>query len=95
MLFSPPSPPVPPPQTTLNVGIGTVGVTSIFFGMLDKIENGKVFLGLSFALRIIEACGNSGFLTGRSRNGRGVLVDDLVSATLKIIPVVYIVLKKK
>ncbi len=73
-------------QFTLNVGIGTVGVTSIFFGLLDKIENGKVFLGLSFALRqgntgaknvggcvtfllllsrIIEACGNSGFLTGR------------------------------
>ena len=39
------------PQFTLNVGIGTVGVTSIFFGLLDKIENGKVFLGLSFALR--------------------------------------------
>lgn len=49
---------------TLNVGIGTVGVTSILFGLLDKIENGKIFLGLSFTLRIIEACGNAGFLTG-------------------------------
>eukprot|EP00095_Tigriopus_kingsejongensis_P003951 maker-scaffold79_size400133-snap-gene-1.9 protein:Tk03951 transcript:maker-scaffold79_size400133-snap-gene-1.9-mRNA-1 annotation:"uncharacterized mfs-type transporter" len=51
-------------KATLNIGIGTVGVTSILFGLLDRIEDGKVFLGLSFALRIIEACGNSGFLTG-------------------------------
>lgn len=51
-------------KTTLNVGIATVGVTSILFGLLDRINDGKVFLGLSFALRIIEACGNSGFLTG-------------------------------
>lgn len=51
-------------KATLTVGIGTVGVTSIFFGLLDKLEDGKVFLGLSFTLRIIEACGNAGFLTG-------------------------------
>merc|ERR1711893_505272 len=51
-------------KMTLNVGIGTVGVTSILFGLLDRIENGKTFLALSFTLRIIEACGNSGFLTG-------------------------------
>lgn len=49
---------------TLNVGIATVAVSSILFGLLDKINDGKVFLGLSFALRIIEACGNSAFLTG-------------------------------
>ena len=36
---------------TLNVGIGTVGCTSIVFGLLDKIDNGKIFLGLSFTLR--------------------------------------------
>lgn len=51
-------------KMTLNVGIGTVGCTSIIFGLLDKIDNGKIFLGLSFTLRIIEACGNAGFLTG-------------------------------
>lgn len=68
---------------TLNFGIGTVGVTSIFFGLLDKIQDANTFLALSFALRyrkipnyfrrekiqiffsrIIEACGNAGFLTG-------------------------------
>jgi len=49
---------------TLNFGIGTVGVTSIMFGFLDRIDNAKTFLALSFVLRIIEACGNSGFLTG-------------------------------
>ena len=41
-------------KMTLNVGIGTVGVTSILFGLLDRIENGKTFLALSFTLRIIE-----------------------------------------
>merc|ERR1719295_2165327 len=51
-------------KRTLSVGIGTVGCTSIIFGLLDKIDNGKIFLGLSFTLRIIEACGNAGFLTG-------------------------------
>jgi len=49
---------------TLNFGIGTVGVTSIMFGFLDRIEGPKAFLALSFTLRIIEACGNSAFLTG-------------------------------
>ena len=39
-------------QLTLNVGIGTVGVTSILFGLLDKIEDGKIFLALSFTLRL-------------------------------------------
>ena len=38
-------------QFTLNVGIATVAVSSILFGLLDKINDGKVFLGLSFALR--------------------------------------------
>ena len=36
---------------TLNFGIGTVGVTSIFFGLLDKIQDANTFLALSFALR--------------------------------------------
>ena len=43
-------------QTTLNVGIGTVGVTSILFGLLDKIQNGKIFLACSFALRFERIC---------------------------------------
>lgn len=51
-------------KMTLSVGIGTVGCTSILFGLLDKIDNGKIFLGMSFTLRIVEACGNAGFLTG-------------------------------
>jgi len=49
---------------TLNFGIGTVGVTSILFGFLDRLENAKTFLAFSFIIRIIEACGNSAFLTG-------------------------------
>jgi MFS family permease len=51
-------------KATLTIGIGTVGVTSICFGFLDRIEDGKTFLALSFTFRIIEACGNAAFLTG-------------------------------
>jgi len=51
-------------KRTLNVGIGFVGIILIFYGCLGLIQNGKVFLGLSFVLRIFEACGNSAFLTG-------------------------------
>ena len=53
---------------TLNFGIGTVGVTSILFGFLDRLENAKTFLAFSFIIRIIEACGNSAFLTGSFRS---------------------------
>ena len=41
-------------QATLTFGIGTVGFTSILFGLLDKIENGKIFLALSFTLRLVQ-----------------------------------------
>jgi len=51
-------------KRTLNVGIGAVGIILIFYGCLGLLKNGKVFLGLSFVLRMFEACGNSAFLTG-------------------------------
>lgn len=51
-------------KRTLNVGIGLVGVILILYGCLGFIQDGKLFLGLSFVLRIFEACGNSAFLTG-------------------------------
>jgi MFS family permease len=38
-------------KATLTIGIGTVGVTSICFGFLDRIEDGKTFLALSFTFR--------------------------------------------
>jgi len=51
-------------KRTLNIGIGLVGVILILYGCLGLLHSGKVFLGLSFVLRIFEACGNSAFLTG-------------------------------
>lgn len=51
-------------KRTLNIGICLVGVVLIFYGLLGQIKDGKLFLGLSFVLRMIEACGNSAFLTG-------------------------------
>ena len=51
-------------KATLCTGIGAVGVSTVLFGLLDKLENGKVFLAFSFVLRIIAAAGNAAFLTG-------------------------------
>lgn len=46
-----------------NLGIFTTGSCSIMFGFLDKLENGTAFIGFSFVIRVIEAIGNSAFLT--------------------------------
>jgi len=51
-------------KATLCTGIGAVGISTVLFGLLDKLENGKVFLAFSFVLRIIAAAGNGAFLTG-------------------------------
>jgi hypothetical protein len=51
-------------QRTLNIGIGAVGLILVAYGCLGMIQNGKLFLGLSMVLRVLEACGNSAFLTG-------------------------------
>jgi len=51
-------------KKTLNIGIGAVGIILIGYGCLGLIPDGKVFLGMSFVMRIFEACGNSMFLTG-------------------------------
>lgn len=51
-------------QRTLNLGIGAVGLILIGYGCLGLLQNGKLFLGLAFTMRIFEACGNSMFLTG-------------------------------
>jgi len=51
-------------KKTLNLGIGAVGIILIGYGCLGLVQSGKLFLGLSFVLRIFEACGNSMFLTG-------------------------------
>jgi len=51
-------------KRTLNVGIGAVGIILVAYGCLGIVEDGKTFLGLSMGLRVLEACGNSAFLTG-------------------------------
>jgi len=51
-------------KRTLNLGIGLVGIILILYGCLGMLKSGPWFLGLSFVLRIFEACGNSAFLTG-------------------------------
>ncbi len=50
-------------RRVFNLGIATTGTCSILFGMLDNFDNPRVFIGLSFVIRIIEALGNSAFLT--------------------------------
>ncbi|KAG7163416.1 MFS-type transporter SLC18B1-like [Homarus americanus] len=51
------------PKFMFNAGIFTTATTCIMFGFLDRINDTNVFIGLSFAIRIVEAMGNSGFLT--------------------------------
>lgn len=51
-------------KRTLNIGIGAVGIILIGYGCLGLIQDGKIFLGMSFVMRIFEAIGNSMFLTG-------------------------------
>ncbi|XP_068220297.1 MFS-type transporter SLC18B1-like [Palaemon carinicauda] len=51
------------PKFMFNAGIFTTATTCIMFGFLDRINDTNTFIGLSFAIRIIEALGNAGFLT--------------------------------
>jgi len=51
-------------KRTLNVGIGAVGLILVAYGCLGLLHSGSLFLGLSMVLRVLEACGNSAFLTG-------------------------------
>lgn len=51
------------PKFVFNAGIFTTASCSILFGFLDKVEDTNLFIGLSFAIRIVEAMGNAGFLT--------------------------------
>ena len=41
----------------------TQGTMCVLFGFLDKFNDPCYFIGLSFGVRIIEACGNAAFLT--------------------------------
>ena len=50
-------------RRVFNLGIFTTGTCSILFGLLDYIDNPWVFITFSFVIRIIEAVGNSAFLT--------------------------------
>ncbi|XP_064112403.1 MFS-type transporter SLC18B1-like [Macrobrachium nipponense] len=51
------------PKFMFNAGIFTTATTCILFGFLDRITDTDIFIGFSFAIRIIEAMGNAGFLT--------------------------------
>lgn len=51
------------PKLMFNLGIFTTATTCIMFGFLDRVDDTNAFIGLSFLIRIVEACGNAGFLT--------------------------------
>jgi len=44
-------------------GISVTGLMCVAFGFLNQIEDCKTFIGLSFVIRVFEACGNSAFLS--------------------------------
>lgn len=51
------------PKLVNNTGIFTVSLMCIVFGFLDRFEDTAMFIGFSFAVRIIEAMGNAAFVT--------------------------------
>ena len=51
------------PSFMFSAGIFTTGTTCVLFGLLDRVYITKAFVGLSFAIRIVEALGNAAFLT--------------------------------
>lgn len=44
-------------------GISITGFMCVAFGFLNRVNDGKSFIALSFVIRILEACGNSAFLS--------------------------------
>ncbi|CAL4108385.1 unnamed protein product, partial [Meganyctiphanes norvegica] len=51
------------PRLMNNAGITTVAVMCICFGFLDRIDDPKLFIAMSFIIRIVEALGNAAFIT--------------------------------
>ncbi|XP_045590439.1 MFS-type transporter SLC18B1 [Procambarus clarkii] len=51
------------PKFINNAGIFTVSVMCILFGFLDRMNDTSLFIGFSFAIRIVEAMGNAAFVT--------------------------------
>jgi len=51
------------PKSMLTAGLFITGICSIFFGLIDLVEGKDAFIGLSFTIRVVEALGNSAFLT--------------------------------
>lgn len=51
------------PKVLFNGGIFTTGVSSIFFGFLDRAPGHTSFITLAFVIRIVQALGNAAFLT--------------------------------
>ena len=43
-------------------GITITGIMCVLFGLLNRIDDSKTFITLSFVIRIVEALGNSAFL---------------------------------
>uniref|UniRef100_T1J6T1 Major facilitator superfamily (MFS) profile domain-containing protein n=1 Tax=Strigamia maritima TaxID=126957 RepID=T1J6T1_STRMM len=51
------------PKFMMNAGIFVTAICCIIFGFLNKTPPGTPFLVLSFAIRIIQAMGEAGFIT--------------------------------
>jgi len=51
------------PKFMLQTGIFLMATCCILFGLLDKVPTTGAFLTFAFLIRIVEACGNAGYLT--------------------------------
>lgn len=51
------------PKMWIQIGLMLTGVMTIMFGFLDRAPSGKWFVGLAFAIRIMEGIGAASFTT--------------------------------
>ncbi|CAG7822490.1 unnamed protein product [Allacma fusca] len=52
-----------PPKLMLCLGMFITGSCALVFGFLDHIEGARLFIATSFICRIIQACGDSAYMT--------------------------------
>ncbi|XP_059490056.1 MFS-type transporter SLC18B1-like [Neocloeon triangulifer] len=78
--------PITGAKRTLNCGIVVAALCSIFFGLLDNFKSHDWFIGLSFAIRIVESLGASAALTAAFAITAAVFPDCVATifATLEV-----------
>ncbi|KAF0298241.1 MFS-type transporter SLC18B1 [Amphibalanus amphitrite] len=46
-----------------NIGLALAGVTTLLYGLLNRIDDTQTFMGAAFAVRLVEAVGSAAIST--------------------------------